>query len=143
LIGAKPPLLARHVWSIRTKLQIERRARELAMFNLAIDSKLRGCHCEADPRSNPNILIRPVYITFRTLDMPAERCGYGSARSPTSPSILRLVFGNAVLMDAGERQSPGGWGAARPGLRPPLFGGTKRGSRSAVCPISMGRSSHP
>ena len=43
LIGAKPPLLARHVWSIRTKLQIERRARELAMFNLAIDSKLRGC----------------------------------------------------------------------------------------------------
>ena len=32
-IGAKPPLLARHVWSIRTKLQIERRARELAMFN--------------------------------------------------------------------------------------------------------------
>src|ERR1700674_4702894 len=43
MIGAKPPLLARHVWSIRTKLQIERRARELAMFNLAIDSKLRGC----------------------------------------------------------------------------------------------------
>jgi len=43
LIGAKPPLLARHVWSIRAKLQIEKRARELAMFNLAIDSKLRGC----------------------------------------------------------------------------------------------------
>ena len=43
LIGAKPPLLARHVWSIRMKLQIERRARDLAMFNLAIDSKLRGC----------------------------------------------------------------------------------------------------
>src|SRR2546421_12943914 len=41
LIGAKPPLLARHVWSIRTKLQIERRTRDLAMFNLAIDSKLR------------------------------------------------------------------------------------------------------
>ena len=43
LIGAKPPLLARHVWSIRTKLQIEKRPRDLAMFNLAIDSKLRGC----------------------------------------------------------------------------------------------------
>jgi integrase len=43
LIGPKPPLLARHVWSIRTKLQIEKRARELAMFNLAIDNKLRGC----------------------------------------------------------------------------------------------------
>ena len=43
LIGAKPPLLARHVWSIRTRLQIEKRTRDLAMFNLAIDSKLRGC----------------------------------------------------------------------------------------------------
>ena len=31
------------VWSIRTKLQIEGRTRDLAMFNLAIDSKLRGC----------------------------------------------------------------------------------------------------
>jgi integrase len=43
LTGAKPPLRSKHVWSIRTKLQIEGRARDLAMFNLAIDSKLRGC----------------------------------------------------------------------------------------------------
>jgi integrase len=43
LIGAKPPLRRKHVWSIRTKLQIAGRARDLAMFNLAIDSKLRGC----------------------------------------------------------------------------------------------------
>src|SRR5450432_2709294 len=41
--GAKPLLRPKHVWSIRTKLQIEGRARDLAMFNLAIDSKLRGC----------------------------------------------------------------------------------------------------
>jgi integrase len=43
LIGPKPPLRPKHVWSIRTKLQIEGRTRDLAMFNLAIDSKLRGC----------------------------------------------------------------------------------------------------
>ena len=43
LIGAKPPLRPKHVWSIRTKLQIADRKRDLAMFNLAIDSKLRGC----------------------------------------------------------------------------------------------------
>jgi integrase len=42
LVGAKPPLRP-HVWSIRTKLQIEGRKRDLALFNLAIDSKLRGC----------------------------------------------------------------------------------------------------
>jgi len=43
LIGAKPSLRPKHVWSIRTKLQIEGQTRDLAMFNLAIDSKLRGC----------------------------------------------------------------------------------------------------
>ena len=43
LTGAKQPLRPKHVWSIRTKLQIEGRVRDLAMFNLAIDSKLRGC----------------------------------------------------------------------------------------------------
>jgi integrase len=43
LIGAKPPLRPSHVWSIRTKLQLEHRTRDLALFNLAIDSKLRGC----------------------------------------------------------------------------------------------------
>jgi integrase len=43
LIGAKPPLRPKHVWSIRTRLMIAGRARDLAMFNLAIDSKLRGC----------------------------------------------------------------------------------------------------
>jgi integrase len=43
LIGAKPPLLPKHVWSIRTKLQVAGRTRDLAMFNLAVDSKLRAC----------------------------------------------------------------------------------------------------
>jgi integrase len=43
IVGAKPPLRPKHVWSIRTKLQVESRVRDLALFNLAIDSKLRGC----------------------------------------------------------------------------------------------------
>ena len=43
LVGAKPPLRPSHVWSIRTKLQMQGRTRDLALFNLAIDSKLRGC----------------------------------------------------------------------------------------------------
>ncbi len=43
LVGPKPPLRPSHVWSIRTKLQMAGRKRDLALFNLAIDSKLRGC----------------------------------------------------------------------------------------------------
>jgi len=43
LIGPKPPLQPKHVWAIRTRLQISGKVRDLALFNLAIDSKLRGC----------------------------------------------------------------------------------------------------
>ena len=42
LIGPKPPLQPKHVWAIRTRLQLAGRTRDLALFNLAIDSKLRG-----------------------------------------------------------------------------------------------------
>src|SRR5262245_24759140 len=41
--GQKPPLKPRDVWAIRARLQISNRVRDLALFNLAIDSKLRGC----------------------------------------------------------------------------------------------------
>ena len=43
IIDARPPLQTKHVWSIRTKLQLDGKKRDLAMLNLAIDSKLRGC----------------------------------------------------------------------------------------------------
>lgn len=41
--GQKPPLKPREVWAIRVRLQISNRVRDLALFNVAIDSKLRGC----------------------------------------------------------------------------------------------------
>lgn len=43
LIGQKPPLKMREVWAIRTRLQLANLLRDLALFNVAIDSKLRGC----------------------------------------------------------------------------------------------------
>lgn len=43
LVGQKPPLKAQEIWAIRIRLDIEDRRRDLALFNLAIDSKLRGC----------------------------------------------------------------------------------------------------
>src|SRR5262245_50313575 len=43
IVGPKPPLQPKHVWAIRTRLQMQRKVRDLALFNLAIDSKLRGC----------------------------------------------------------------------------------------------------
>jgi hypothetical protein len=43
IVGPKPPLRPQEVWSIRIHLQMKAKGRDLAMFNLAIDSKLRGC----------------------------------------------------------------------------------------------------
>jgi len=41
--GAKLPLRPMHVWAIRVRLEIESRVRDLALFDIALDSKLRGC----------------------------------------------------------------------------------------------------
>ena len=43
LVGQKAPLKLRDIWAIRVRLELADRMRELALFNLAIDSKLRGC----------------------------------------------------------------------------------------------------
>lgn len=43
LVGQKAPLRLRDIWAIRVRLQIAEKSRDLALFNLAIDSKLRAC----------------------------------------------------------------------------------------------------
>jgi integrase len=43
LVGQKAPLKLKDIWAIRVRLELGERKRELALFNLAIDSKLRGC----------------------------------------------------------------------------------------------------
>ena len=43
LVGQKPPLKPKEIWEIRIRLEMENRQRDLALFNLALDSKLRAC----------------------------------------------------------------------------------------------------
>jgi integrase len=43
LVGKKTPLKLKEIWAIRIRLQLTEKVRDLALFNLAIDSKLRGC----------------------------------------------------------------------------------------------------
>ena len=43
LVGQKAPLKLNHIWAIRVRLELADRTRELALFNLAIDSKIRSC----------------------------------------------------------------------------------------------------
>lgn len=42
-LGQKPPLKPKEIWSLRIRLQLPDKARDVTLFNLAIDSKLRGC----------------------------------------------------------------------------------------------------
>jgi hypothetical protein len=50
IIGQKRPLQPKHVWSIRVRLEMADNPRDLALFNMAIDSKLRGCDLVHPPR---------------------------------------------------------------------------------------------
>jgi integrase len=68
--GAKLPLRPMHVWGIRVHLQVERRLRDLALFDLAIDSKLRGCDVVAmrigDVVSAGSIRRRAIVLQQKT-----------------------------------------------------------------------------
>src|SRR3989339_1129825 len=70
LIGQKPPLKPQDVWAIRIHLQNKHAVRDLAMFNLAIDSKLRGCDLVGlhirDVTHGVQILHRAMVIQQKT-----------------------------------------------------------------------------
>jgi len=70
LIGPKPPFKPKHIWAIRTCLQHESRTRDLALFNTAIDSKLRGCDLVrlrvADVHLGDGIRLRTTIIQRKT-----------------------------------------------------------------------------
>src|SRR5215212_910758 len=70
LIGQKAPLKLKEIWAIRTRLQLANRGRDLALFNLAIDSKLRGCDLVSlrvrDIAQGNNILSRAIILQQKT-----------------------------------------------------------------------------
>jgi hypothetical protein len=74
LTGAKPPLRPKHVWSIRTKLQIEGRVRDLAMFNLAIDASFAAAMSWRSKSTKllqaDTLRIAQLYVRSR----PVDRC---------------------------------------------------------------------
>ena len=108
LTGAKPPLRPKHVWSIRTKLQIEGRALDLAMFNLAIDSKLRGCDV----------------VAIRVEDVAAGGCTADRA------TVRQKKTGRPVRFELSEQTRQ----AVDDYLRPPTKGPGSSCSRAVVVP---------
>jgi integrase len=70
LIGQKPPLKPKDIWAVRIHLQTAHQVRELALFNLAIDSKLRGCDLVSlrvrDVARGSQILHRTMVMQHKT-----------------------------------------------------------------------------
>ena len=101
LVGAKPPLKLSHVWSILTKLHIECRKQDLALFNLAIDSKWRGSDVAAirvedvakpsKPLAPDDVLVAPLVCGICGTDLHEYICG--PIVTPATPHI----YTNAVL----------------------------------------------
>ena len=76
LVGQKAPFKLQEIWAIRTRLQMQCRLRELALFDLGIDSKLA--------RLRPGQAARPRRVSRR----PSGRPGDGaSAEDPASGPV--------------------------------------------------------
>jgi len=75
LIGPKPPLKLREIWAIRNRLQLTGRVLELALFNLAIDSKLRGCDLvklKVKDVAHEGVAMRRASILQQKTSMPVK-----------------------------------------------------------------------
>ena len=70
LVGQKAPLKLKEIWAIRVRLQVYRRTRELALFDLGIDSKLRACDLlklkVRDVCHGERIAVRAIVVQQKT-----------------------------------------------------------------------------
>jgi hypothetical protein len=90
IVGQKLPFKLKDIWALRVRLRMKGRVRELALFNLGIDSKLRGCDLVA-------LKVRDVWhgdqVATRAIVMQHRRsapCSSSSRRPPAKPCWLGL-----------------------------------------------------
>ena len=102
IVGQKAPLKLKEIWAIRFRLQDSERLRELALFNLAIDSKLRGCDLVRlkvnDVAQGGRVLSRAIVVQRKT-GQPVPVDSRGVAAFP--PPRLGHLPG-AVHLDLAE-----------------------------------------
>jgi len=98
LVGQKAPLKLKHNWAIRERLEFGDRRRELALFNLAIDSKLRGCDLVQfkvrDVAHGDHIMARAIVMQQRT-----QRPVQFEITEPTRTSVLAWIRHVALKSD--------------------------------------------
>jgi hypothetical protein len=84
LVGQKAPLKVKDIWAIRVRLQLQGRTRDLALFDLGIDSKLRGCDLV-------KLRVRDVChgdrVASRTLLIHGARSAILAAQKKSKPNV--------------------------------------------------------
>ncbi len=110
LTGPKPPLKLKEIWAIRVQLQLAGRSRDLALFNLAIDSKLRGCDLVAirvsDITRTGRVLSRASVVQNKT-GKPVKFEITDQARDSVSCWIEKAsLTGNQFLFPSRMSKSP-------------------------------------
>ena len=126
-VGQKAPLRLKEIWAIRIRLQLGARTRELALFNLAVDSKLRSCDLVKlrvrDVTHGEHIAARAIVmqqktrcpVQFEVTEQTRESITVwirSSGRHPEPPACLPASVDTAVRADRprvgeGDRAQPG------------------------------------
>ncbi len=84
LLGQKPTLKLKEIWAIRIRLQLDHRTRELTLFNLAIDSKLRGCDLVG---LRVRDVVKGSHVAAVRLSCRRRRSGRCNLKSPSKPAM--------------------------------------------------------
>src|SRR3954467_10084306 len=95
--GAKLALKPFHVWGIRVRLQVGHRIRDLALFDLALDSKLRGCDLislKVSDLLSPSGVKRRVVIVQRKTGRPVQFEVTEQARRSTAVWVENKQLGS-------------------------------------------------
>ncbi len=101
IVGQKRPLLPKHVWAIRVRLELTENLRDLALFNAAIDSKLRGCDLVSlkvtDVYANGRVKERTSIIQSKTKQTVRFEISEGTRISLERWIESPVMFGSLYL----------------------------------------------
>jgi site-specific recombinase XerC len=101
IVGQKRPLKPKHVWAIRVRLELAENHRDLALFNMAIDSKLRGCDLVkmkvVDIMASDQIKERASFLQSKTQKPVRFEISEGTRASLEKWMQARLMVGSEYL----------------------------------------------
>jgi integrase len=110
LVGQKLPLKLREIWALRFRLQLSEKVRDLALFNLAIDSKLRGCDLVSlrvrDVSQGRSVFHRAIVMQRKTSRPVQFEITEQTRQSVLAWIARRKLAGNQYLFPSRVTDSP-------------------------------------